>query len=201
MPKYPIEKETFLTKRREPFNFMLWLGMGGSMLTFLVVLLVYLSRKSVNIGWTDAPLPTLFWVSTAVIVVSSLTLHLANHAMRLDKFLQFRRYIWATLLLGILFVILQFLGWRQLIEQDVSMVNNPSIGFVYLISGLHLLHILGGIGALSWVSMQALRNSDYVDAFVFSVNPPNQLKMRLTTIYWHFVDILWLVLFGFLVWQ
>ncbi|MFN8346876.1 MAG: cytochrome c oxidase subunit 3 [Spirosomataceae bacterium] len=201
MAKASTVHENRLTKRREPFNFMLWLGITGSVLVFTVLLAVYIMRKSAGIYWTDVPLPRLFWVSTLAIVVSSLTLHLANQCFRNDRYPQFRMYISSTLMLGLLFIILQFWGWKQLIEAGISTVNNPSAGFIYLLSGLHILHIVLGILALSWAVFQSLKNNSYVDAFVFSVNPPNQLKIKLLTIYWHFVDVLWLYLFGFLLYH
>ena len=74
------------------------------------------------------------------------------------------------------------------------MVNNFSLGFVYLISGLH---ILGGVAVLGWTFYRSLKNFSYLDSSVFSVNPFNQLKMKLITVYWHFVDVLWLYLFCF----
>lgn len=193
--------ENRFTKRREPFNFMLWLGIGGSVLVFTILLGIYVLRKSAGVYWTDVPLPSLFWISTLAIVVSSLTLHLANYALRTDRYPQFRIYIGATLTLGILFVILQLWGWKQLIEAGISTVNNPSAGFIYLLSGLHILHIAVGIIILTWAVFQSLKNISYVDSFVFSVNPPNQLKIKLITIYWHFVDVLWLYLFGFLLYH
>ncbi len=201
MGKASIVKENRFTKRREPFNFMLWMGIGGSVVIFTVLLAVYIMRKSAGVYWTDVPLPMYFWVSTLAIIVSSLTLHLANYSFRTDRFPQFRLYMGATLMLGVLFMMLQLLGWRQLIQAGISTVNNPSAGFIYLFSGLHLLHIAAGIIVLSWLVYQSLKNNTYVDAFVFSVNPPNQLKFRLITIYWHFVDALWLYLFGFLLYH
>jgi cytochrome c oxidase subunit 3 len=201
MAKASTVNENRLTKRREPFNFMLWLAIAGSVLVFTVLLAIYVLRKSTGVYWTDVPLPQLFWVSTMAIVVSSLTLHLANHCFRTDRYPQFRMYMGATRTLGVLFVILQFWGWKQLIERGVSTVNNPSVGFIYLLSGLHIVHILIGIAALTWAVFQSFKNSSYVDSFVFSVNPPNQLKIKLLTIYWHFVDVLWLYLFGFLLYH
>jgi len=201
MARTSFEKENRFTKRREPFRFMLWLGILGSLLVFTILLGVYAARKSAGIYWTDVPLPNFFWVSTFAIMVSSGTLHLANRALRTERFTQFRLYISTTLMLGVLFIILQFLGWKQLIDAGISTVKNPSAGFIYVLSGLHILHIVGGILVLCWAMYQALKNSSYIDSFVFSVNPPNQLKIRLITIYWHFVDLLWLYLFAFLLYH
>lgn len=201
MAKASIIKENRFTKRREPFNFMLWLGLGGSVLLFTILLGTYVMRKSVGVHWTDVPLPSLFWVSTCLIIASSFTLHGANLALQKDQFPKFRSFLGATLSLGILFVILQFLGWTQLIQAGISTLNNPSVGFIYLLSGLHIFHILIGVAVLAWAVYQSLKNHSYVDAFVFSVNPPNQLKIKLITIYWHFVDVLWLYVFGFLLYH
>jgi cytochrome c oxidase subunit III len=192
--------ENPFTKRREPFNFMLWLGIAGSVLAFLVLLGAYLLRKT-RPNWSDVPLPDLFWISTAAITLSSFTLHAANRALRTELFPHYRVLISTTLGLGILFVVLQLLGWKELIDAGISTTNNSSVGFIYLISGLHILHILGGIAVLGWAFYQSLKNFSYVDSFVFSVNPPNQLKLKLITVYWHFVDVLWLGLFGFLLLQ
>ena len=71
-------------------------------------------------------------------------------------------------------------------------------GFVYIISGVHLLHILVGLVFLTIMLVEAMRRRPYVDSFVYSVNPPNKLKIRLITLYWHFVDLLWIGLFIFL---
>lgn len=196
-----VKKQNPLTKRREPFNFMLWIGIGSSVLVFTILLAVYVIRKANGVYWTDVPLPGLFWVSTLAIMVSSFTLHLANRSFQSDRYPQFRLYLGATLSLGVLFVILQLWGWYQLIEAGISTLRNPSVGFIYLLSGLHILHIALGITTLCWLVFHSLKNITYVDAFVFSVNPPNQLKLKLISIYWHFVDILWLYLFAFLLYH
>ena len=189
-----------MIKRREPFQFMLWLGIAGSVMAFTILLTVYLIRQTRS-DWKVAPLPTYFLISTAIIVLSSITLHVANNAFRKDAYGQYRLMMGATIASGFIFVILQFLGWKQLIESGMSMANNISSAFIYLLSGLHILHIVGGIFILTWAFVESLKNLSYVDSFVYSVNPPNQLKIKLITIYWHFVDVLWLYLFAFLIYH
>ncbi len=185
------------TKRREPFRFMLWLAIAGSVLLFTVLLMIYVVRVT-GPGWVNMPLPTVFLLSTFVIMLSSLTLHNANTAFLHERFSAYRTNIGTTLGLGVLFMVLQGWGWRQLMQAGVRLEGNPAGGFVYLISGLHLLHILIGLIFLVIVFVEAARRRQYVESFVYSVNPPNQLKLRLTTLYWHFVDVLWLGLFLFL---
>ena len=176
---------------------MVWLGIGGSVLLFTVLLGVYIVRQS-SPGWSDVALPVVFVLSTLVILLSSLTLRNANRAFRREHFSGFRINIATTLVLGTLFMLLQGWGWRQMIRSGVGLEGNPAGGFIYIISGVHLLHILIGLVFIGITLAEALRRRAYVEAFVYSVNPPNQLKIKLITLYWHFVDILWIVLFIFL---
>lgn len=186
-----------MTKRREPFRFMVWLGIAGSVLLFTVLLVTYVIRSS-GPNWDDVKLPTVFLLSTVVMLVSSLTLHTANQAFRNQRFPMYRTYMGITLLLGILFMLLQGWGWRQMVVAGIRLEANPAGGFIYILSGLHLLHILIGLIFLLIAFAEALRRRQYVDAFVYSVNPPNQLKIKLITLYWHFVDVLWIGVFMFL---
>ena len=81
------------------------------------------------------------------------------------------------------------------------MHNNIAGAFLYTLSGLHILHILGGIIYLGVTFSHALKRVTYVDSFVYSVNPPTQLKLQMVSIYWHFIDILWIYLFVFLLYH
>jgi cytochrome c oxidase subunit III len=185
------------TKRREPFRFMLWLGIGGSVLLFTTLLGIYIARQT-SPDWINIPLPNVFLLSTVVILLSSLSLHNANSAFLHERFGAYRINLGTTLGLGVLFILLQGWGWREMLLAGQRLDVNPAAAFVYLISGLHILHILIGLVFLGIAFTEAVRRRQYVDSFVYSVNPPNQLKLRLITLYWHFVDILWLGLFLFL---
>ncbi|GAB3505933.1 cytochrome c oxidase subunit 3 [Spirosoma knui] len=187
----------FVTKRREPFRFMVWLGIGSSVMLFTILLVAYIIRQT-GPGWADIKLPNVFLLSTVVIVLSSLTLNNANQAFQHERFPSYRTNMATTLVLGTLFILLQGWGWRQLIRAGVGLEGNPAGGFIYIISGVHLLHILIGLIFIVIALIEAMRRRLYIDSFVYSVNPPNRLKLKLLTLYWHFVDILWLALFVFL---
>ncbi|UFH55959.1 heme-copper oxidase subunit III [Spirosoma sp. KNUC1025] len=187
----------FVTKRREPFRFMVWLGIASSVMIFTMLLVAYVIRRTGS-GWADIKLPGVFLVSTLVILLSSFTLHNAIQAFRHERFNNYRTNLGTTLVLGTLFMLLQAWGWRQMIRSGITLEHNPAGGFIYIISGIHLLHILVGLIFLGIMLVEALRRRPYVDSFVYSVNPPNRLKIRLITLYWHFVDILWIGLFIFL---
>ncbi|SFD56108.1 cytochrome c oxidase subunit 3 [Spirosoma endophyticum] len=187
----------FVTKRREPFRFMVWLGIASSVMIFTMLLVAYVIRQT-GAGWTDIKLPSVFLVSTLVIILSSFTLNNAIQAFRHERFGSYRTNLATTLVLGTLFIMLQGWGWRQMVRAGIGLEGNPAGGFIYIISGIHLLHILIGIIFLAVALAEAMRRRPYVDSFVYSVNPPNRLKLKLITLYWHFVDILWIGLFVFL---
>ena len=183
-------------KRREPFQFMLYLAMLGSMLIFGLFTFIYMARKT-PAHWANFALPSAFWVSTGVILLSSFTLHQANHAFYRDQFSRYKWLTGLTLALGVVFIALQYAGWEKMLQMDVLLQNNMAGAFIYVISGVHVLHIMGGLFFLAITFINAVRRTTYVDAFVYSVNPPNRLKLKLVTLYWHFVDALWVYLFLF----
>ncbi|MFT4032575.1 MAG: cytochrome c oxidase subunit 3 [Siphonobacter sp.] len=191
---------TWLTKRREPFQFMLELSMLGSVLIFAFILLVYLFRSQ-EPNWQDIALPRIFWLSTALIIISSGTLYSAWSAFRNEHFLNYRIMLGMTFALGLAFVVIQIIGWSDMLQSGIRMEDNIAAAFIYMISGLHVVHILGGLFFLGKILLEALQNHRYLDAYVYSVNPPNQLRVRLTTLFWHFVDGLWILLFLFLLYH
>jgi cytochrome c oxidase subunit 3 len=198
-PKHTTKlKENPFTKRREPLGFMLWLAVAGSSLLFTSIFITFLVRMHRETGHLIA-LPDMFWLSTLVILFSSITLHEANLAFVNERFLHYRVFLGATLVLGFMFILLQGGGWMEMINTGIFSGINTSEGFIYLLTGLHLLHILLGVGYLTFLFRKAVRNRTYVDSFVYSVNPPNRLRIKLFTRYWHFTGALWLVVFVFLI--
>ena len=192
------EQENALSKRREPLGFMLWLGVVGSSLLFTTIFVIYLFRMHQDSSHFIA-LPDMFWLSTLVILFSSITLHEANLAFVQERFLHYRVFLGTTFILGVTFMLLQVSGWLEMIESGLLASTDNSAGFVYLLTAIHLVHILAGVIYLLILFRKAIKNRTYVDAFVYSVNPPNRLRLKLMTRYWHFVDALWLVVFIFLV--
>lgn len=195
------EKESgFFRRREEPLNFMLGLAFLGTSILFLIIISIYILSKN-KASWQTFSLPKIFWISTILIALSSYTLYVAKKAIEKDEFKQYRLMLGSTFGLGILFCALQIWGWQIMVGANIVFKNSLAGSFLYVISGLHLLHIVGGLFFLGMLLKDALKNKKYVDAFVYSVNPPNQLKIKLIFRYWHFVDILWIVLFLFLVFQ
>ncbi len=188
-------------KRREPFKFMLQMAIFGSGLMFFGLMATYLARERPQAGFEKIYLPQIFWISTLVIMISSLTLHLANMNFKQDKYLNYRILMGITLTLGLVFIAMQFWGWKEIFAQNSTPEVKNARGFIYLLSGLHILHIVLGLFFLIKIFVEAIRRMSYIESFIYSVNPPNQLKINLIIFYWHFVDVLWVVLFLFLLWR
>lgn len=188
------QKGGLLTRRREPYQFMMWLGLAGSSLLFISLITISLFRKNA-LGWPEIPMPGAFWLSSLLIFSSSVTLFEAVLAFKTERFKHYRICLGLTFLLGFIFTITQSVGWLQLFELAKDVADKSSLSFVYMVTGLHFLHILGGLAFLGILLTEAIRNSSYIDSFVYSVNGPNLIRIRLLSIFWHFMGGLWLVLF------
>lgn len=182
-----------MIKRSEPYGFMLKLGIGSSILLFFFVFMVFI-RKALY-SMPEYKLPVTFYVSTLLILISSLALVLARKYLTSDEFIRYRQMLFLSFIAGTLFIISQVFAWQELIG---TVSKNDGLAFVFILSGLHLLHTLGGLVALGWVWLKVQKKKSYVDAFIHNVNPPNVLMLNLVSFYWHFVDILWICIFLFL---
>ncbi len=194
----PIEGER---RKVHPHKFALWLAMGSIAMMFAGLTSAYIVRMAQG-NWRMFQMPGLFYASTAAIMTSSVTMALGLRAFKQRKMPLYRALITATLLLGVLFGVLQWLGFNQLyhtpqaltledgktIMQTVRVSGNPSESFLFIIFGLHLAHILGGVVALLLVFLRAYRKR---------VRVYNATGLEIVATYWHFVDVLWIYLFLF----
>jgi cytochrome c oxidase subunit III len=192
--------ENIFTKRREPFAFMLYLGIFGSALLFFFIFLIFLKKETVN---QEIPLfiPKVFWISTFAILVSSVILYYAKVFLENQNFVMYRILLSTCFCLGLGFLALQFLGWKSLFDRGMSIDKHTGASFLYILSALHIVHTLGGLVALGLTLSKAFRSTSYVDSFVYSVNPPNLLNLKLVSMYWHFLDVLWVIIFIFLLYH
>lgn len=186
--------------RRDPYVTMLWIGVLGSAIMFGMITFIYAALRHKQ-HWQAIALPPSFWLSTLVIVASSLTLHKANKAIKQENYTQYKNQIGTTLLLGIIFVITQLWGWQQLVSQGIMLSGAVAGSFVYVLSGLHIVHLVLGVAVLGWAYADARRNVAYIDGFIQNLNPVKRARLKLVSIYWHFVDIVWLYLFVFFLLQ
>ncbi|MEP6513987.1 MAG: cytochrome c oxidase subunit 3, partial [Parafilimonas sp.] len=150
----------------------------------------YIVRSNQD-NWLQFSLPPIFWFSTAVILVSSITMHLSLKSFRAKEMARYRLLITITAALGILFATLQIFGFNYLYNNGVKLLgdgSNPSASFLGIITGLHALHVLGGVIALLIIFFRAYNHK---------IKRYNVLPVELANTYWHFVDILWVYLFIF----
>jgi len=177
------------TRTMNPKVFTMWLFIVSIVMLFAAFTSAYLVRKAEG-NWTEFELPNLFWISTIVLAFSSLTMHFAYLAAKKDQFNVLKTSISITFVLGLLFLVMQFYAWGQLVERNVYFVGNPSGSFVYVFSGLHGLHLVSGLVVL----LVAL-----VSAFRLKINANALTQIKICSTYWHFLDALWIYLFLFLV--
>ncbi|MDH5248162.1 MAG: cytochrome c oxidase subunit 3 [Cyclobacteriaceae bacterium] len=171
-----------------PKKFALWLFIASVVMIFAALTSAYIVRQSDG-NWMMFDLPNLFWITSAIIVLSSGTMHWAYVSAKKDDLEGTKIAIGITLVLGLAFLVGQFMAWGELVKRNVYFVGNPSGSFVYVISGLHGMHIVGGVVFLLIV---------LVAAFRYKVHAKSLSQIEMCATYWHFLDVLWLYLFVFL---
>jgi cytochrome c oxidase subunit 3 len=176
-----------------PKKFALWVACASIVMMFAAFTSSYLVRRSAG-NWLEFPLPSVFTVSTGIILLSSVVMHLAYLAFKKGNVLVYKAGLLTTFLLGIGFLIAQYMGWNALQQMGVMLNTNPSGSFVYVISGVHAAHILGGIAVLLVAMIHAF-------TLPFKVTPNRLLRLEMSMTYWHFVDFLWVYLFFFFISQ
>ncbi len=187
-PSYKAELKAANEKTAKP---LLWVGIVSMVMLFAGLTSAYVVRAD-NGNWLIFNLPTVFYLSTAVIILSSITLFTALQMAKKNNNKAVIISLIVTFILGLVFTKLQFLGWTELTNKGIVFAGkyaNASGSFLYVLTGLHILHLLGGLIAL----LVTLKNS--VKGLY---NSQNTLGLELCSIYWHFLDILWVYLFLFL---
>lgn len=177
------------TLSMNPRKFILWLFIVSIVMLFAAMTSAYLVRRAEG-NWLEYEIPAVFYYSSVVLVVSSLTMHWANLSAKKDNFGSLRIAITITFALGMAFLYMQFQGWVNLVDQKVFFVGNPAGSFMYVFTGLHGFHLISGLIVLVFALVAAFRLRIHAKSL-------NQIEIAAT--YWHFLDILWLYLFFFLV--
>ena len=172
-------------------KFLMWLLVISSFMLFAgwtSGFMVY-TAGSVNRG-LKIILPEVFKYSTAAIIISSITMHLAYLSGKRMQFDKQKLYLILTIILGITFFVLQLMAWQTLTKQGVYLVNyNASQSFIYIFTGAHLAHIFAGILMLINALWGRLNNIPQIR---------NMFRLEMSSIFWHFIDILWIYLYVFL---
>ncbi|WP_256962501.1 cytochrome c oxidase subunit 3 [Sphingobacterium cellulitidis] len=190
MDKQELMNEELL-KSRKAKKFNLWLGMIGMFMMFAALtsgFIVY-TASGVDKG-IKTILPHAFIYSTTVIVLSSISMHFAYKAVKANQIAKQKIFLLITIVLGIVFFWLQVEAWSVLFHRGITFVNsNASQSFIYVFTGLHLAHIIAGILVLVRCYIGAVRKIA-LDNNIF--------RMELASIFWHFLDLLWIYIYVFL---
>ncbi len=175
-------------KKIHPHKFTLWVAIASILMMFAGLTSAFIV-KSNQVSWEGVSIPKFFWYSTGVILLSSLTVQMALRAFRQREMRQYRTLIGITVLLGVTFIVLQWLGFGELWKQKITFRGVSGAGqFLYVIFGLHALHVVGGVIAL--VVM-------FTKAFFGKIKSYSPVPVEVAATYWHFVDILWIYLLVF----
>ena len=185
-----IATEEFGRNRIHPKKFALWVACASILMMFAAFTSAYIVRQAAG-NWLEFRLPDLFYFNTVVILLSSILLHGSFKAFRKGNARRYRALMAGAFLCGTAFLALQYQAWLSLEEIGVGLTTNPSGSFVYVISGVHAAHVLGGLGALLVAMLHAF-------LLPYKVTPARKLRFEMTTIYWHFVDFLWIYLLLFM---
>ena len=174
---------------------MLWFGIGSLIMSFagLISAFIVSSKQRLDKDWLiDYQLPEAFFISLVVILVSSLTFILAKRSLKQNNKQMVTVWLLVTLALGTIFVFNQFQGFRQIIEAGHNFTgptSNITMSYIYIFAVAHIAHVIAGLICLIVV---------IYNHFKQKYNANNMLGLELAAIFWHFVDILWVVLFSFL---
>jgi len=161
------------------------LGLAGIIMFFMALTSSLLVRKGLGNDWVAFNFPRVLWLNTLILLASSITIQAARRNLHGGEKAAFKGWWNVTTGLGVLFLAGQFMAWRQLASQGVFLVTNPSSSFFYVLTAAHGLHLFGGIIALLYVSHRNWRRSRISQVTATDV----------ASIYWHFMDGLWVFLF------
>jgi cytochrome c oxidase subunit III len=159
-------------------------ALAGILMFFMAFVSAYVVRRDMpNSNWIPLEVPRILWLNTLILIASSLTLARAGMRFKAGDVESFRHWWATTTILGVLFVAGQIIAWRQLVASGTFLATNPSSSFFYVFTGAHGLHLLGGVLALLYIQFRT----------------PRKVSLRtavdIGSMYWHFMDGLWVFLF------
>jgi cytochrome c oxidase subunit III len=163
----------------------LFVLLAATTMVFAALTSAFVVRRGLSDDWASMHKPPILWVNTVVLLASSIVLDRARHALKARDRGKFNFWWTTATVLGVLFLLGQALAWRELKNAGVYIASNPSSSFFYVLTAAHAFHLLGGVTALIYVDVQALR---------LRLGPAKRTAIDVSAVFWHFLDGLWLYL-------
>lgn len=187
----PKRQDEFLFHPQNIMLFMLLLGLSG---LFLALTIAYLyTRTTMHVA--PVKIPFLFIFNTLVLLGSSYAMIRAKACYQNDDTRGYQRSLRFAIWLSLLFMALQTLAWWWLFKHNIGLNSSTTTAYLYVISFVHLAHVIAGLPFLILFYRTAKKRMvDPVTVLVYFSDPEKRLKLRLLTIYWHFLDGLWIYL-------
>jgi cytochrome c oxidase subunit III len=191
----------FSSLRTHPYSIMMYLFLTGLTMIFVGLSFAYIYTR-IQTGEPPIRMPYIFLVNTLVLFSSSWTLRQAKRMYEADNTEGYQKSLLATVLIIFLFMVLQYIGWEMLINENPlvfkTATSHNMSNYIYAISVIHVFHILFGLPFfLTFLFRAYTKLHDPVTVLVYFTDPVKQLELRLLSRYWHFLDYLWLYLMVF----
>ena len=151
----------------------------------------YIVRSGLIYDWFPIAVPRVMFGSTALILLSSVSIEIARRKLKQSLAGSYSKYLLLTGLLGLGFLASQLIAWRQLVQQGIYISSHPHSSFFYLLTGAHAVHVAGGLLALGFLCLRSRRPQFHQAGLA----PKRQAVADAVSIYWHFMDALWIYLF------
>lgn len=168
----------------------MWVGMAAILMMFTALSSAYIVRAASANDWQPLRMPRVLLLSTALIIFSSITLEFARRKLKNAAQSAHKSLLAVTTLMGFGFLGSQLFAWKQLAQQGIYVSSNPHSSFFYLLTATHAVHLLGGLAGLMFLTLRTrLRIDDEMAA------AKGLAQTDAVTLYWHFMDALWIYLF------
>jgi cytochrome c oxidase subunit III len=176
--------------RANRYRIGMWVALASIAMMFTALSSAYIVRSASSNDWYPLVMPRVLLASTAIIVMSSGTLEVARRKLKASIVSGYSRWLLITALLGLAFLVSQLIAWRQLRAQGVYLSSNPHSSFFYLLTAAHAVHLFGGLLALLYLLLRV--RTLLVNG---GIDVRKKAAADAVSIYWHFMDVLWIYLF------
>ena len=183
-------------EQMHPHEVLVYVSMVGSTVIFFFTILAFTVSKPLDADFFRFEFPKSFIVSTVVLLVSNYTVTKVLPHYLNDDLDGLKKWLGITFLLGLVFACFQISGWKELQAHNILFTGERSGAYLYVISGLHVIHMAGVMGFLLYLLLESHRVSkDVVKHLMYSTNPYQKVKFRILSNCWHFVDAVWVAIF------